>query len=109
MVVIVVKVSILCRPESSARKVRTTRRKGFPIVSPLLFYPWRLLEVVSTHYRILKMFLRINRICKNVRKDPANKEYTDLAMTQVDDGTAERLDMYQHTDDAKLAYKKANT
>ncbi len=91
------------------RKVRTSRRKGFPIVSPVLFYPWRMWEVVRTHLRIFQMFCRVNRICKKVLKDPANQEYTDLAMTQVDDGVAEDLDMFQHTDDAKLAYKKAKT
>jgi hypothetical protein len=91
------------------RKVRTSRRKGFPIVSPVLFYPRLLWEIVTTHYRILQMYCRVARICKKVRKDPANKEYTDLALSPIDDGAAKDLDMFQHTDDAKLAYKKANT
>jgi hypothetical protein len=91
------------------RKVRTSRRKGFPIVSPVLFYPRRLWEIVTTHYRILQMYRRVARICRKVRKDPANKEYTDLALSLIDDGAAKDLDMFQHTDDAKLAYKKANT
>lgn len=91
------------------RKVRTSRRKSFPIVSPVLFYPRRLWEIVTTHYRLLQMCRRVARICKKVRKDPANQEYTDLALSPVDDGAAKDLDMFQHTDDAKLAYKKANT
>jgi radical SAM superfamily enzyme YgiQ (UPF0313 family) len=91
------------------RKIRTARRKGFPIVTPVLFYPRRLWEIVTTHYRILQMYCRVARICKKVRNDPTNQEYTDLALSPVDDGTAKDLDMFQHTDAAKLAYKKANT
>ncbi len=91
------------------RKVRASRRKGFPIVSPVLFYPRRLWEIVNTHYRILKIYHRINGICKKVRKNPANQEYTDLALTHVDDGASKDFDMFQHADDSRLAYKKANT
>lgn len=87
------------------RKVRTSRRKGFPHISPVLFYPRRLWEVVTTHYRILQMFRRINRICKNVRKDPANQEYNDLALTHADDGAAEDLDLFRQTDETRRVRK----
>ncbi len=91
------------------RKVRITRRKSFPIISPVLFYPLRLWEIVTTHFRILKMFRRIDRICKKARKDPSNQKYTDIALTHVDDGASENLDMFQHTNDAKVAYKEASS
>ncbi len=62
------------------RKVRTSRRKGFPVVLPILFYPRRLWEIVATHYRILQMYLRITRIYKRVHNDPGIHEYIDLAL-----------------------------
>jgi hypothetical protein len=79
------------------RKVRTARRKGFPIVSPVLFYPQRLWEIVATHYRILKMYRRINGIGKTVREDPANQEYTDLALTPVEGDAAKDIERSKHT------------
>ncbi len=79
------------------RKVRTARRKGFPIVSPVLFYPRRLWEIAATIYLILQMYCRIARIYKKVQNDPANQEYTDLALTPVEDGAAKDIEMSQHT------------
>ncbi len=73
------------------RKVRTARRKGFPIVTPVLFYPRRMWEIVATIYRILQMYRRIARIYKEVRNDPTKQEYTDLALTPVDNGTEKEL------------------
>ena len=31
------------------RKVRTQRRHGMPIVNPLVFYPWRIVDFMRTH------------------------------------------------------------
>jgi hypothetical protein len=83
------------------RKVRTSRRKGFPIDSPVLFYPRRLWEIVATLYRILQMYLRIARIYKKVQNDPQKHEYTDLALTPVDDGTKKDLKMHNLVDEAR--------
>ena len=58
------------------RKVRTSRRKDYSIVFPILFYPRRLWEFVATHYRIVRMYLRIARICKNVQNDPSEYRNT---------------------------------
>ena len=83
------------------RKVRTSRRKGFPIASPVLFYPWRLCEIVATLYRILQMYLRIARIYKKVHNDPNRNEYTDLALTPVDDATRKDLKALKLANDSK--------
>ncbi len=94
------------------RKVRTSRRKGFPIVSPLLFYPRRLFEVVTTHFRILKMYLRIAMLCKKVRNDPSSREYTDLALSPADDvdnRDVENPNLLQNTDKDKLVSKEVNS
>jgi len=83
------------------RKVRTSRRKDFSVVFPILFYPRRLWEFVSTHYRILQMYLRIVLIYKKVHKDPMRHEYTDLALTPVDDGTRKDLKTLKLVDEAR--------
>jgi hypothetical protein len=36
------------------RKVRTQRRSGLPLENPLLFYPRRLAEIVTTHARLVR-------------------------------------------------------
>src|ERR1700684_2100009 len=44
------------------RKVRTSRRYGMPIVNPLIFYPWRLFDLVTTLGRWLRLVMRNRRI-----------------------------------------------
>ncbi len=83
------------------RKVRTDRRKGFPIVSPVLFYPQRLCETVVTIYRVLQMYCRIARIYKKVQNDPMKREYTDQALEPVDNNTKKDLKMSRLVNEAK--------
>jgi len=83
------------------RKVRTARRKGFPIVSPVLFYPRRLCEIVATIYRILQMYCRIARIYKKVQNDPAKHEYTDQALAPIDNNTKIDLKMSKLANEAE--------
>ncbi len=78
-------------------KVCTSRRKGFPIVSPVLLYPRHLWEIVSTHFLILQMYRRIARTYMKVRKYPANQEYMDIALTPVEAGSGQDLEMFQYT------------
>jgi hypothetical protein len=65
------------------RKVRTTRRPAFPRENPLLFYPRRLFETVSTWASLGIYFLELERIRRRIARDPAAKQYTDLALTPV--------------------------
>jgi hypothetical protein len=62
------------------RKVRTQRRYGMPIVNPLVFYPWRLLDFGKAFARWLTLYLRYYRTLKRIKKDPASPSYMDEAL-----------------------------
>jgi hypothetical protein len=65
------------------RKVRTQRRAGLPLENPLVFYPRRLAEIVTTHVRLVRYYLFLHRIRKMVERDPV--PYTDRALIAVDE------------------------
>jgi radical SAM superfamily enzyme YgiQ (UPF0313 family) len=67
------------------RKIRSDRRPGMPVVNPLVFYPWRLFEVVRRHLQLGALAWRFHLARKRVENDPGKLEYTDLALTPVHD------------------------
>jgi radical SAM superfamily enzyme YgiQ (UPF0313 family) len=62
------------------RKVRTTRRPGLPRESPLLFYPRRVWEVISTYAALGSYRLWLERLRRRVEQDPNAAAYTDAAL-----------------------------
>jgi radical SAM superfamily enzyme YgiQ (UPF0313 family) len=62
------------------RKVRTQRRHGMPIVHPLLFYPWRVVDFGKAFARWLRLYLRYYRMLERIKKDPASSSYVDEAL-----------------------------
>lgn len=89
------------------RKVRTRRRYGMPIVSPLLFYPRRVFDILSTYVPALLYFVRLTIVRKCVQRDPSLKDYTDIAIAPMVDGDDEGFKMFGVTEAAKAAVKKA--
>jgi radical SAM superfamily enzyme YgiQ (UPF0313 family) len=64
------------------RKVRTQRRPNLPRENPLMFYPKRIAEVVTTHINLVRYYLFLHRLRRKVERDPT--PYTDRALTPVD-------------------------
>jgi hypothetical protein len=64
------------------RKVRKQRRPGLPLENPLIFYPRRLAEIVTTHVRLVRYYLFLHRLRKRVERDTA--PYADRALVPVD-------------------------
>ncbi|MCZ7656554.1 MAG: radical SAM protein [Xanthobacteraceae bacterium] len=62
------------------RKVRTQRRHGLPVVNPLLFYPWRVVDCAQTVLRWIRLVRRYRAIMARVTADPATARYTDEAL-----------------------------
>ena len=56
-----------------------------PLESPLVFYPRYFGEVVSKHLSIAGLAWRLHTFTKRLDKDPATKNYTDVALTTDDD------------------------
>ncbi len=82
------------------RKLRRHRRSGLEIESPLTFYPRRLWEVVSTYGPYSAYALRLCWTCRRIKRDPASRTYTDLALTPVETAEDEHLEMFEHSDAA---------
>jgi len=89
------------------RKIRTQRRSGRPIESPISFYPKRAWQILSTYVPFAWYALRLHALCKAIKWNPAARHYTDLALTPVDDAEDEHLEMFEHSDAAKAAVAKA--
>ena len=62
------------------RKVRTQRRAGMPILSPLVFYPWRVADTVRAAVLWARLLWRHYRIMARVRADRASAGYCDEAL-----------------------------
>jgi len=89
------------------RKVRTQRRSGLPRENPLVFYPHRVWETLSTYVLFGLYAWKLWRLCQRVKRDPASKTYMDLALTPVKEAEDEHLEMFEHTEAAKAAVAKA--
>jgi radical SAM superfamily enzyme YgiQ (UPF0313 family) len=90
------------------RKLRTQRRGCLPRVNPLIFYPRRLWEIVTTYVPFLMYRVRLNKLRRRIERDPQRMAYTDLALTPVSEAGVDehRLDLFVATDAAKAAVAK---
>ena len=89
------------------RKLRTTRRYGLPLESPLVFYPRRLWEILSSYLPFGWYWLRMQLLRKQIQNDPRAKEYTDLALTPVGEAEDEELELFAETGGGEAAVAKA--
>jgi hypothetical protein len=72
------------------RKIRTTRRPGLPRENPLLFYPRRLCEIVSTYAALGMYYLWLHRLRQRIDRDPKAAAYTDAALSWPESATGSR-------------------
>ncbi len=82
-------------------------RSGLPRENPLVFYPRRAWEVLSTYGPFAAYAIRLWFACQRIKRDPASRTYTDLALTPVEEAETEHLEMFEHTGAAKAAVAKA--
>jgi hypothetical protein len=91
------------------RKVRTQRRSTLPLANPLVFYPRRLWEILTTYIPGLWFQSRLKRLRDRIKNDPAVAYYTDVAISPPEDLDEETLHLYQASDGARAALAKAKT
>jgi radical SAM superfamily enzyme YgiQ (UPF0313 family) len=72
------------------RKVRRSQRPGSPRLNPLLFYPKRCWEILSTYTSGALYYLWLNRLRKRIERDPDAASYTDAAIASPADARVER-------------------
>ncbi len=66
------------------RKLPSTRRSSFPKENPLLFYPRRVWETISTYLSIGWYYLKLEGMRQRIERDPQANQYTDLSLTPVE-------------------------
>jgi len=90
------------------RKVRAQQRLGLPRENPIVFYPKRVWEMLTTYIPALRFQAKLHKLRKRIEQDPESRNYTDIAITPVNDlDEGENLQMYQSTDSARAALAKA--
>ena len=90
------------------RKRRSQRRPGFPRENVVGFAIRRAREMFSTYVPGLAYFWRLERVRRRIEKDPASKNYTDLALNPVDDDEfGDELELYHATGSARVAANQA--
>jgi radical SAM superfamily enzyme YgiQ (UPF0313 family) len=78
-------------------KFRRDRRPGFPILPAWRFYPMYLAETFAKLGRWLGLYLRLRLKWERIKRDPRRFEYTDLAVTPVQDDESETRDLFLET------------
>ncbi len=90
------------------RKSRTQRRPGLPQENILSFTIRRVREMFSTYVPALALLAKIELARRRIRKDPASKHYTDIAISKLDDDLAgDGLELFQATESAREFAKQA--
>ncbi len=83
------------------RKYRRDRRYGMPLEPVWQFFPKTAWEAASKIVRMARWWLELERIRRDIRRDPARYRYTDAALAPVEDGETETLDMFTHNESAR--------
>lgn len=73
------------------------RRPGLPQQHPLVFWPQFVWETVAKHVSLAGSILRMSATAFLIKRNPASKNYMDRALTPVDDGEEEKLDLFTKT------------
>jgi radical SAM superfamily enzyme YgiQ (UPF0313 family) len=89
------------------RKVRTDRRPGLPPEPIWSFYPKYLVASLNKLFAIARQAHFLNKLRKRIERDPLAKNYTDVALTPVQDDETEELELFTHSADAKAAVEHA--
>jgi len=75
------------------RKRRRDRRPGMQRENPLVFYPRRLGAMFTTYVSGLLFFWRLTRLRRRLQRDPAIRDYSDIAIAPADAEADQRLEL----------------
>jgi radical SAM superfamily enzyme YgiQ (UPF0313 family) len=88
-------------------KRRRDRRAGLPRENPLIFYPRRTKEILSTYGRALWFLWRLTRLRHRLAMDPMTRHYKDLATMRLDNELGDTLRLYDATEAARKMVNQA--
>jgi hypothetical protein len=87
-------------------KYRKDRRSGFRIEPPVLWHLKYFGESVAKIARLLSVLWRLDRTRRRILKDPKRMEYKDLAITPVQEGEMDELEIFNVTEGGRAAVAK---
>ena len=83
-------------------KFRRDRRPTFPVEGVWSFYPKYWLEILRKQWRWGSMYLRLRMMYLSIKRDPTNREYSDLALTPIGDEEIATRELFRN--EAARAY-----
>jgi Radical SAM superfamily len=83
----------------------TERRAGLPVVPALLFYPAYLWESTTKMFAIWRAYRHLKATYKRVLADPNRTQYTDEALSPIEDDESETRELLTHNQSARDAVK----
>ena len=88
---------------------RRERRPSLPLESRLIFYSRHAWRTFYNQARLLALVLKFRGVRKDIKRDPHYREYTDLALTPVEDPELAELELFTQSASAQAAAAKAQT
>ena len=74
------------------RKIRTQRRSGLPVSNPLIFYPWRILDLLTALFKWWRLIRRYRAIMARILAESgAAENCVDAALQPVAADSADNL------------------
>jgi len=75
------------------RKYRKDRRPTLPVESPWVFYPRYVFDLVYKHIKLAQLILRYGAFRRQLKRDPEAPNYTDIALTPVEEDHSEEMEL----------------
>ena len=88
------------------RKYRKDRRPTLPVESVFVFWPRFVKDLLYKHFKLAQMIWRFRPFAVKLRRDPAARNYTDVALTPVADEEFDSYELFTTSDAAKSAVLK---
>jgi hypothetical protein len=75
------------------RKYRKDRRPTLPVESPWSFYPRYVFDLLSKHVKLAALVWRYGKFRRQLKRDPNAANYTDIALTPVDEERSDEMEL----------------
>ena len=87
-------------------KYRKDRRAGFPIEAPVLWHLKYWAEAAVKTTKLVALLWKLDRTRRRILKDPKRMEYKDLAISPVQEGEMDALEIFNATQGGRAAVAK---
>jgi hypothetical protein len=75
------------------RKYRKDRRPTLPVESPWAFYPRYVFDLLYKHIKLAALVLRYGGFRRRLKRDPEARNYSDIALTPVDEDRSDEMEL----------------